>query len=590
MNTQEYSLDDFYRARPPVSPIGVGKFPVLEENCPLDEYYYVSIDEEDLLITQREQPELETDCTNICELDVDGGKLIGINNGEWGGGLFLVTKKIEDRLYKIDGQRKDHDRLSFLTKKAYCIENKETPHFFNNIRDIFRHGDRIFYLTGLCHLSDNGALLEVVAQGGKYVSKFICYIDSCPQMYDICDDRLCVLALNRLVVIDLSNDSICANIESNSLYVCTSKTEEPTKWQSLTPTSIALLNYQCVYIGYNGGIQRFDLYNGTMYFYVRKEYKMNKVTILYPSDYFDRKKVDGNFVKEYEEVCKIPEFNPVLYNHDVYINEGAPALREHPVLETGLCIARTWMLSGDQYRIIRAWLGAYGADPINTVSEYDTMHYFPQIYPMIKDYTPKILFYSDPNVIDAEEVSDAFSRFMIKDEVKSVKGYDFPTYFETPITQEELMENVRKFIELRDNLFSGGIVFKEYVNLKRYGDATNEYRVFYFMGEVLSISRNSNQPEGCPFVSDSLVRKFCDFPSNYYTVDFGELESGEFTILEAGDGQVSGLSPNQYVFKYYDDMRYILEEKGLIHNLIKNTRKDQQGVRPSGQIIEKLKR
>ena len=47
-------------------------------------------------------------------------------------------------------------------------------------------------------------------------------------------------------------------------------------------------------------------------------------------------------------------------------------------------------------------------------------------------------------------------------------------------------------------------------------------------------------------------------PSNYYTVDFAELSNGDWIVIETGDGQVSGLSPNQYPFKYYDDMRYVL--------------------------------
>lgn len=88
---QEYRLDDFCRARPPVFSF---TFPAQEENCPLDEYYYVSIDGGELLITIEDSP--ETEYTNICELDVDGGKLIGINNGEFGGGLFFVTKNIEN--------------------------------------------------------------------------------------------------------------------------------------------------------------------------------------------------------------------------------------------------------------------------------------------------------------------------------------------------------------------------------------------------------------------------------------------------------------------------------------------------------------
>jgi hypothetical protein len=99
------------------------------------------------------------------------------------------------------------------------------------------------------------------------------------------------------------------------------------------------------------------------------------------------------------------------------------------------------------------------------------------------------------------------------------------------------------------------------LNLKEYGNATNEYRIFYLNKNILTISPNSNQPEICQYVPQSSAEMFCNLPSNYYTVDFGESEDGSFIILETGDGQVSGLSPNQYIFKYYDEIRRILSEK-----------------------------
>jgi len=75
---------------------------------------------------------------------------------------------------------------------------------------------------------------------------------------------------------------------------------------------------------------------------------------------------------------------------------------------------------------------------------------------------------------------------------------------------------------------------------------------------LLSISRNSNQPESCNTVPSDFVDKFSSLPSNYYTVDFAELHDGSWIIIEVGDGQVSGLSQNQWPFKYYDDMRQML--------------------------------
>jgi len=195
---------------------------------------------------------------------------------------------------------------------------------------------------------------------------------------------------------------------------------------------------------------------------------------------------------------------------------------------------------------------------INTPEEYYACHLFPSARSSIERYTPKSLCFAQGDVIDWEFVNKTFNKFMIKDYVKSVKETGFPSYFETPVKAEEMDKRISEFIELRGTLFTGGIVLKEYVDFKKYGEATNEYRAFFLKGQLLSLCRNSNQSDTCKPIPLDFVHSFDKLQSNYYTVDFGELSDGRWIIIETGDGQVSGLSPNQYMFKYYDDMRSII--------------------------------
>ena len=44
-----------------------------------------------------------------------------------------------------------------------------------------------------------------------------------------------------------------------------------------------------------------------------------KITILYPADYFDIRKVDADYRQEYEAAVKFPEFQAVLYNYDNFV-------------------------------------------------------------------------------------------------------------------------------------------------------------------------------------------------------------------------------------------------------------------------------
>jgi hypothetical protein len=86
-------------------------------------------------------------------------------------------------------------------------------------------------------------------------------------------------------------------------------------------------------------------------------------------------------------------------------------------------------------------------------------------------------------------------------------------------------------------------VFKEFVNFKKYKVLkweTNEYRAFFAKGKLLIVHPNSEQPEDAPVVPKELVQWCENKGSNFYTVDFAELEDGNWIIVEAGDGQYSG--------------------------------------------------
>ncbi|MDP4182678.1 MAG: ATP-grasp domain-containing protein, partial [Bacillota bacterium] len=120
---------------------------------------------------------------------------------------------------------------------------------------------------------------------------------------------------------------------------------------------------------------------------------------------------------------------------------------------------------------------------------------------------------------------------------------------------------IEEFIKLRGTLFTNGIVVKEFVDFKKYGPTTNEYRAFYMNGNLLTISKNSNQLDDCSKAPIEFVELFTGLNSNFYTVDFAELENGQWIVIEVGDGQVSGLSPNQYVFKFYDEIRAIIQKE-----------------------------
>ena len=57
-----------------------------------------------------------------------------------------------------------------------------------------------------------------------------------------------------------------------------------------------------------------------------------------------------------------------------------------------------------------------------------------------------------------------------------------------------------------------------------------------------------------------LLEKYSHLESEYYTIDYAELEDGSWKIIEAGDGQVSGLAEHQDYEQYFKVLYEYLNE------------------------------
>ena len=181
---------------------------------------------------------------------------------------------------------------------------------------------------------------------------------------------------------------------------------------------------------------------------------------------------------------------------------------------------------------------------------YQLMHIFPNVYESVKDDTVKMELFPLHSQINVEYLKKRFPRFMVKDYVKSVKGTEFPRFFDQSITQVDFDRWMEVFYKYRGELLTGGICIKEFVDLKYYGERTNEYRVFYINHEIATVCRNSGQGNYTPEPPKTLIEKYRNLGSPYYTVDYAEMDDGTWKIIEAGDGEVSGLSDYQD-YKHY---------------------------------------
>ncbi len=95
--------------------------------------------------------------------------------------------------------------------------------------------------------------------------------------------------------------------------------------------------------------------------------------------------------------------------------------------------------------------------------------------------------------IDVSILTDNFNRFMVKDYVKSVKGTEFPKFFDNTITQGEFDKWMEIFYQYRGNLLTGGICIKEYLDLKNMATKLMSTECF-INHKVAAVSKNSTQP------------------------------------------------------------------------------------------------
>lgn len=275
------------------------------------------------------------------------------------------------------------------------------------------------------------------------------------------------------------------------------------------------------------------------------------MNIIFPSSMENVNEVDTVYKEEYVAASRIKNLNVFLFdysewffNKKIQLNKGTSEAKE-------ICIYRGWMFKPNEYKIFYHELADKNLQLLTAPAQYNRMHEFPLIYPKVAENTPRIKTYAFNERINIKELQKIFARFLVKDYVKSVKNTSFPKFFDQKTSQTDFDNWMKVFYKYRSDLLTGGICIKEYVDLKKYADHTNEWRVFYFHGNPFIILPNSGQSKEAPSVPQALVDKYSNLESPFYTIDYGEETNGQWIIIETGDGGVSGLPDNTNVNKFY---------------------------------------
>ena len=233
--------------------------------------------------------------------------------------------------------------------------------------------------------------------------------------------------------------------------------------------------------------------------------------------------------------------------------------------DAGQLVYRGWMVTVANYEDLTVALAQRGATLITSPASYAATHHLPLAYQAIEAYTPRTVWIAGSAPFDMNEVHEALAPFgsrpiVLKDYVKSRKHEWLEACFIPSASDRAAVERVvNRFAELQGDDLAGGLVFREFVELEPVGTHSRsglplgrEYRLFFVDGRFLAGGRywdDVDYPDEFP--TEPFATAAATLPSRFLSMDIAKTRSGEWIVMEVGDGQVSGLPDSIRALDFY---------------------------------------
>ena len=290
------------------------------------------------------------------------------------------------------------------------------------------------------------------------------------------------------------------------------------------------------------------------------------MTILFPCDPLTPRQVESDFAAEWQ-AAKQGKFETALFDFEALTRENnlRRALRFVPQ-EAASLLYRGWMLQTGDYARLYDFLSEDGQKLINTPQNYQLCHEIPSWLQLFEGLTPETRWLAASEINDENLVlllhQFAGGPLIVKDFVKSRK-HDWHEACFIPDAADEhaALRVIHRFIELQGENLNGGLVLRRFVPLEIIGEHPRskmplgrEWRIFVRGERVFPLpywGQNEDEtPDLAPFQS-----AMSKISSHFWTMDLArtqsEEQSGEWIVLELGDGQVSGLPEGVDTEKFY---------------------------------------
>ena len=295
--------------------------------------------------------------------------------------------------------------------------------------------------------------------------------------------------------------------------------------------------------------------------------------ILFPADSLRRSEVETDYQTEWQ-AAQNAGFQTAIFDFDALTcGEGArQILRFLPrEIEKSSAILRSWMLSVENYARLETMLRERNFSPLTSAENYELAHHFPNFYPLLEGFTPRSQRvprekFEGENDFDFAPIRAALDSFgdaplVVKDWVKSQKHRWHEACFIPRAGDFASAEKVvRRFLELQGEFLTGGVVLREFVNLKSVGahpksglPLTAEWRVFVCDGEPFFVAPYWAEADYGDLKLDLefVKARAKSIPCRFFSLDVAQKAGGEWIVIEIGDGQVSGLPSMDLAGEFY---------------------------------------
>lgn len=279
--------------------------------------------------------------------------------------------------------------------------------------------------------------------------------------------------------------------------------------------------------------------------------------ILFPAEPFNLPHVDAAYAAEVAAAAQLGLAWAVIDLEALFEGAIKQALRRVPVTaEPTLAIYRGWMLNLTQYQQLAQGLAAKNYQLINHPAAYAACHHLPNVLPLLGDQTPASLVFPQEQGLDASNIAAQAATYfnqhalIIKDYVKSRKHEWYEACF-IPDASDQAQSSrvIQTFIERQAEALVGGVLLRAWHPLQIWQTHQQsglalayEYRSFWLDGKLLWATpywdHQPNQPTPDWSRYTALAQQI---QSRFWTLDLALTQTGDWLIIELGDGQVSGL-------------------------------------------------